>query len=669
MEIINKNINKVYEGWDLYIKNDEPMPPSIDGIRPIIYESWKRSKKNRVSFNEVADDKLTASQLRHTLARNEALLSVAQSYIQNLYSYVKGSNFIIALTDNKGFVLDIVGEDKEIQQDAKKSGLTIGCNRSEKYCGTNGIGTCLVVEKPIQIWGREHYIAPHHNYVCSAAPIRNQYGKIIGCLDVIGTVGSVHSHTLAMVCAAVDGIEKELKMREAYDRIHAANNQLVSTIQSISSGIIMIDNLGIITHHNSKALQFLKLPNNNYKDENLSNILDMASSSINFLDLKRDINKKEMTIKNCQGINLNLSISASIIFDSHHEKINTVFIIEEQRQIHKMVSKMSGFTAHFTFNSIIGESESMKQAISMGKISARSESNVLILGESGTGKELMAQAIHNASKRSHGPFIAINCGSLPKSLIESELFGYEGGAFTGANKDGKPGKFELANGGTIFLDEIGDMALELQTALLRVIQTREIVRIGGRISKKIDVRVMAATNVNLLESINNKSFREDLYYRLNVLSILIPSLRQHPEDIPILSDHFLKIYNTSLGKSVKGLSPEVLNKMIAYNWPGNVRELENFIERALNLTSGDVINDAKLMDEFFAPRLVQSPENDSLPSLPKVNKVIKEIDRIKEALENENGNITEASAALGMAKRTLYRRLEKYDIDVDQYRL
>ncbi len=669
MELMESYSKKLDYYWNLYIEDNAPMPESVDDIRPIIYESWKRSKASNVSHHEVKSAKLNPTDLRYAFARNEALMSVAHSYITKLYSYVKGSNFIIALTDNRGYVLDLVGEDREIQLRAKKSGLTIGCNRSEEYSGTNGIGTCLVTEQPIQIWGREHYIKPHHSYVCSAAPIRNQYGTIIGCLDVIGPMGAVHSHTLAMVCAAVDGIEKELKMREAYEKISTANNQLTSTIQSISSGIIMIDNMGIITHHNDRAMQFLKLPVTNCETDNLANILELTHSPLNLLDLKRDLNNKEVTLTNRLGATLNLSLSTTMIYDSHHEKINTVLVIEEQRQIHKMVSKMSGFTARFTFDSIIGTSTQLKQAIDIGKMAAQSDSNVLILGESGTGKELMAQSIHNASDRSNGPFIAINCGSLPKGLIESELFGYEGGAFTGASKDGQPGKFELANGGTIFLDEIGDMALELQATLLRVIQTREIVRIGGRQSRQIDVRIMAATNVNLSESVKNKSFRSDLYYRLNVLLILIPPLRQRTEDIPVLIDHFIKAYNQSLGRTVEGFTKEALNRMLGHSWRGNVRELENIIERALNITQENMISEAELPAELFpeVQPLLEQAEVHTPPEVCKHRK--KEPDRIIEALEKEEGNITNASIALGIPKRTLYRKLQKYQIDVNEYRL
>ncbi|MBR0599231.1 sigma-54-dependent Fis family transcriptional regulator [Sinanaerobacter chloroacetimidivorans] len=660
--------------WEKYIEESEPMPEKSHEVRPIIYESWKRAKAHNISPLEVKDAKLSEEELNKALVHKENLISVAHSYILNLYSFVKGSNFIIALTDERGYVIDLVGQDAMIQARAKKSGLTIGCNRSEQYAGTNGIGTCLYTGHPIQIWGYEHYIKPHHNYVCTAAPIKNQYGTIIGCLDIVGPMEAISMHTLAMVCAAVDGIEKEMKMRQAYEKIFVMNSQLVSTIQSISSGILMVDNMGIITHHNHRASNILKLPFDHLSYKNIADIVDIKSGTLNPLEITKNINNKEVTITNVYGIRLNLSLSASIIYNDAHEKISTVFIIDELQRIHKMITKMSGFTAKYTFESIVGTSSGINKLKALGLVAAQSDSNVLILGESGTGKELLAQSIHNASSRCNGPFIAINCGSLPKGLIESELFGYEGGAFTGANKDGYPGKFELAQGGTLFLDEIGDMPLEMQASLLRVIQTREIVRIGGKTSKPIDVRIMAATNVNLLESVKNKGFRSDLYYRLNVLSFVVPPLRERREDIPILADFFIRSYNRSMGKSNQGLAPEAQELMLSYDWPGNVRELENVIERAMNLTQEAFITESELTHEILLHNNVtvlkpQVQKEKAMPSPSKLLPKTREYDMIIDALEREDGNINKASTLLGIPKRTLYRKISKYQIDLSQYRV
>jgi transcriptional regulator with PAS, ATPase and Fis domain len=315
---------------------------------------------------------------------------------------------------------------------------------------------------------------------------------------------------------------------------------------------------------------------------------------------------------------------------------------------------------------------------------SKSISNVLILGESGTGKELVAQSIHNASSRKNEPFIAINCGALPKGLIESELFGYEGGSFTGANKEGKPGKFELANGGTIFLDEIGDMPLDTQVSILRVLQNKEIVRIGGSKPKPIDIRVIAATNKNLSQSIQDNSFREDLYYRLNVFTINVPSLRERKKDIHTLAEHFLSYYNRALNKNVLKINENVLEVFNKYSWPGNIRELENIIERAINIVETDTITikdlpfelqklvggnilDKEDMNLYAADNISLNNKNDSYADLSN-KKMSLEKDELIRALIINSGNVIKSAQQLGISRRTLYRKMDKYNILIDSFR-
>lgn len=670
MEFTKKYNENAFKLWEKYIKGEEPMPETCDGIRPVIYDSWKRCRERGISPLNVKDEKLDIVKLDKTLTRSKYLVDVAHSYILNLYGFVKGSNFLIALTDEHGYVIDLIGQDAQIQAKARQSGLSIGSNRSEKYAGTNGIGTCLHTGQPIQIWGCEHYIEPHHKYVCSAAPIKNADGVVIGCLDLVGPVESVTPHTLGMVCAAVDGIEKEIQMRQAYEKMAVMNTQLSSVIQSISSGIIMVDNMGIITHHNRKVSSVLKIPTESLAHKNITDILDISSSSVNFLTDTTNVQNREVIINNYLGVKLNLSISSTFIYNDSQERISTVFVIDELQRIHNMITKMSGFTARYTFDTIIGTSPAINNTKALAMVVAQSDSNALILGESGTGKELLAQSIHNASSRSNGPFIAINCGSLPMGLVESELFGYERGAFTGANKEGYPGKFELAQGGTLFLDEIGDMPLEMQASLLRVIQTREIVRIGGKMPKSIDVRIIAATNVNLIEFVKNNKFRSDLYYRLNVLSLSIPPLRERSEDILVIAGYFIDRYNKSMGKNIQGFSKKAQALIMSYEWPGNIRELENIIERAMTLTFGPEITELELTDEIR----LQTKSQESISGFDAEFNInmfpakTKEPDLIQNALSYAEGNVSKASISLGMPKRTLYRKIEKYNIDLSQYR-
>jgi PAS domain S-box-containing protein len=646
--------------WNKYIKAGVKLPEKNIGIRDFIFDSWKRSQSYNVNPFEVKDKRLSSSELLYLQEKNEGLIFTAHSYIQHLYRFIRGSNFILALTDVEGYVLDLIGDDDMIRGRAKKSGLSVGCCRSEQYSGTNGIGTCLKEGKAIQIWGEEHFIAPHHNYVCSAAPIHNERGEIIGCLDMVGPVEVPHTHTLAMVSASVDGIEKELKIKRAYEEITVANRQMDSTIQAIPSGILMINPLGIITQHNEKACDILGLPRQRLSGHSLSDFIQLHASGLDLTDINRDIQYREITIVTKNNFRLSLNLSASVVSGTGGEKHGTVLVLDELKKLHKLTNNISGFTATYTFDSLLGQSQAISEVKQVAKVAAQGNANVLILGESGTGKELLAQSIHNAGIRSGKPFIAINCGSMPKGLIESELFGYEKGAFTGANKNGQPGKFELADGGTIFLDEIGDMPLELQTSLFRVLQSKKIIRIGGKQEKEIDVRIIAATNTNLLEAVKEKAFREELYYRLNVLSVDVPPLRERREDIPLLVCAFIEDQNKVLGKNIQGLTEEAREKLLIYPWPGNIRELENVIERAMNLAQSHMLTVADLPAVITSAPAAPAPKERTTESANDI---------LMDALRQARGNVSKVSERLGIPKRTLYRRIQKYGIDVDQFRI
>ena len=290
---------------------------------------------------------------------------------------------------------------------------------------------------------------------------------------------------------------------------------------------------------------------------------------------------------------------------------------------------------------------------------ARGNTTVLILGESGTGKELFAQSIHNASPRASRPFVAVNCGALPRNLVESELFGYEDGAFTGASRTGKPGKFELADGGTIFLDELGEMPMDAQVSLLRLLQNGEVTRIGGKSSRTVSVRVIAATNKNLEEAVRQHTFREDLYYRLNVFTLVLPPLRSRMSDIELLAEHFLLKFAGSLGKDVRGFTPGALALLRRYQWPGNIRELENVMERLANIVRHPLVSEEDLPPQMVTVRQPASPQG-LLHS--------KEAETILETLRQTGGNIRAAAALLGVSRGGLYVKLRRLGIDVESCR-
>jgi transcriptional regulator with PAS, ATPase and Fis domain len=282
---------------------------------------------------------------------------------------------------------------------------------------------------------------------------------------------------------------------------------------------------------------------------------------------------------------------------------------------------------------------------------------VLITGESGTGKEVFANVIHEMSNRRDNNFIKINCAAIPENILESELFGYEDGAFTGARRGGKIGKFELADQGTIFLDEIGDMSFDMQAKLLRVLQEKEIERVGGNTVKKINVRIIAATNQNLQEKIKRGEFREDLYYRLNVIALELPPLRERVEDIPLLCEYFLKKYNDKFGIYIEKIDDEAMDCLKKYSWPGNIRELENAIERAYNLIDGNVIKLKHLPEKIVS--------NNRPLCVGSLNKTLNEIEkqRIIDALKASGGNKSKAAKMLGINRAGLYQKLKKHGIN------
>jgi len=325
-----------------------------------------------------------------------------------------------------------------------------------------------------------------------------------------------------------------------------------------------------------------------------------------------------------------------------------------------MVNKIVGASAIFTFNDIVGKSEKLKSTLNLAKISSGIDSTILLQGESGTGKEMFAQAIHNASCRKEKPFVFLNCGAIPRELVASELFGYVEGAFTGAREGGHAGKFELADGGTLFLDEIGDMPFDAQVSLLRVLETKRITRVGGNEVIPVDVRVIAATNKDLQKEAASGNFREDLYYRLNVFPIQIPTLRERKDDIRVFINYFIEKYSSKIQKNFSGISPEFYRALELYPWPGNVRELQNTLQLILNTAKNNTnLTYSNIPEHITDGSTISQESPESLPSLDEIEKKA-----IIKTLETTRYNFSKTAEILKIGRSTLYRKIEKYDISV-----
>jgi len=655
--------------WHHFILNEKIKSKKL---RPPIMESWIRCYKAGVDpYDGTSHKFLNLSELEKLLAQRKDFIDIARHFMTNLYEFVAGSGFIVFLSDERGYILEVIG-DPDILEKASEINLVKGYSWIEEEGGTNGIGTTLIFKKPIQVSGAEHYCEKVQGWTCSAAPIINEHGSIAGVLQMSGPSYAVHLHTLGMVVAAVEAISDQMRLKKQNRKLTVVYNSLKNIFWTMSDGAMMIDEKGAITQINPIAENMF-----GYKTVGTmaSDVLGTFSNTQKLLVEGKDYADVELMLDTAHG-RVHCLVSGKPIKNEEGQVSGAVIFFNPINKVKKLINRFSGAHATFSFEDIKGNSDKLRDAISVAHSAASSMSTVLIEGESGTGKELFAQAIHNGSSRRNGPFIALNCAAIPRELIASELFGYAEGAFTGASRGGRTGKFELASGGTLFLDEIGDMPLEQQASLLRVLQEREIVRVGGDKVISVDVRIICATNKNLRKQVEAGNVREDLYYRLNVIQIIVPPLRERTGDIPLLFHHFLDNISHKMNIDIKYVDPEVINCLQNYNWPGNVRELQNVVEKTIN-----VINDDSIHVENLPPLIpsmtVEKINHESPVVIPKaesnghgqqpinIKKVLadKEREEIISLLDLNGGNVTQVAKVMGVSRNTVYRKMRLYGVN------
>ena len=453
-----------------------------------------------------------------------------------------------------------------------------------------------------------------------------------------------------------DLISNKLKAQIKTEELELEKKKLEILLNGMNKAVVSIDKEGNIDKYNVKFKEIFNMKDDNIEGENIFQLLDFIKKpSINdFKKHKTGVFYYKENSRNLKGI-----YNVSEIAVKNKLKGYVIDFIENKDAI-KNYNKINK-DYKITLDNIISESEIMEHTKQKALIASKSNSTVLITGESGTGKELFARAIHNHSDRADNTFVTVNCAAIPDNLLESELFGYEEGAFTGAKKGGKLGKFEIAHKGTIFLDEIGDMSLHLQGKLLRVLQERELDKIGGKSNILIDVRVIAATNKNLVELVEKGQFREDLYYRLNVIPITLPALRQRKNDIPLLIDYMIKEYAHKLNKDVIGIEDDAKKTLIDYSWPGNVRELQNVIEYSINMSNSSLLNldiiPNNIKSKYYDEKSNKCEEIRTLEDLEK-EEISKALNKFKHYKKDKEL----VAKSLGISRATLYRKLEKYNL-------
>ena len=617
-------------------------------VSEIIKESWERCRAFGVDREHGKGKRVSEPEMDEIFKKNEGLMSVAIPLMKRMYQVVKGSGFSVMLTDGNGYVLETIG-DEEIMKKAEELNFLKGAIWTEEAVGTNAIGTAIHIDQPLQTIGTQHYCKTQHSWTCSAAPIHDEKGNVIGCIDMSGESGKAHIHTLGMVITAAYSIESQME-------IIRSNTLINATFSSINDGMIILDENMKISKLNEQACEILGYSAQELTTKDVSLITKDRELKSEISAIDEYYQNLDYAIYTRDGKMIKCIIKA-VPVKSSGKSMGTVITFKPSSQINKIVNKVAGYKAVYRFRDIVTNDRKMKETISYARKIADTDCSVMITGESGTGKELFAQAIHNHSYRAEEPFLAINCALIPGELIESELFGYEKGAFTGADKSGRPGKFEIADGGTVFLDEIGEMPLEMQSKLLRFLDNKKINRIGASYEKTVDVRIIAATNRDLLEEISKNNFRLDLYYRLSVMNIEIIKLDDRKEDIELLARHFTEKLNEAHDKK-KTLSSRYIDMLKSRSWKGNVRELQNVVFRdyylcesnELTVSSGEMImNDLE-------------PEKQKNVPSEIIDIGQAEAANIMTVLSSCGWDVQRAAEIFGMSRATLYRKMKKYEI-------
>lgn len=631
---------------------------SRGALRKEILDSWERSRMRGVKQDALppAVDSPMAGR-----CPQKVCIPFLGPEFAAITEYLKavGAVYMLLYDDMTVFC---TGGDPALRKKLADMHLDVGSNLGEAAIGT--AAPALIQNGADERWviGREHYLSCLHGLASYAARAGENYCSYIFCaflppalftrafIALVRHVYQVHALTSRLHKTTLE-LGRQRELFNQLKEIHENALMLVDFSQKILSV-------------NQQFEQLFELSLGDVLNHSLTEIFPELESMAISLQTGRRIDFSEVNFEGYSSRNKTIYVSCTpwkqndIVNGMVFAFTNSLQTAEAPQQKTQKGRLREGYT----FDGLIGNSDAFREIKEMARGIANSNSSIILTGESGTGKEVFAQAIHNESSRRGNPFVAVNCSAFPKDLIGSELFGYGDGAFTGARKGGAMGKFEFANKGTLFLDEVAELPLDVQAILLRVLEERAVTRIGSNTTIPVDVRIIAATNKNLLEMVKENTFRLDLYYRLNVISLELPPLRSRKEDIPLLVDAFLRHFNSMMHRQVTTCSPELMDILVHAEWPGNIRQLRNTIEFGVNVAKGHVLQVRDLPREVTTNAKEKAPSKDVV-RLPQVTSFETwERDRIWELMQKHRGNKSKVAEEMGMCRVTLYKKLRRYGL-------
>ena len=615
----------------------EGIDTPVAAINERVTRSWRRSMAAGLApFHPSAPDNLPHPELRRVLALHRDLLGHSQPVMEYLFEQVRHSHSMVVLANRHGVLMHTLG-DADFLGKAERVALLAGASWHEEQRGTNAIGTALAESCGIEIHGPEHYMARNDFLTCAAAPILSATGELLGILDISGDQRSHHPHTLGLVNTAARMIENRLLASHSPHLVRLHLHRQPEGIGTLAEGIVALSEDGWIMGANRQGLELLGLATSDIGATPITRVLDTRLDALLARSQQRP--HEPVALHRRSGEPLFAQVQAPL----------------RQKTLPSPAPAAATTAPADALQQLDTGDTAWRLAADKARRVVGKSIPLLLCGESGVGKELFAQAVHDSSPRRHRPLVAINCAAIPEHLIEAELFGYSPGAFTGARKEGSPGRIREADGGTLFLDEIGDMPLLMQTRLLRVLQERQVTPLGGGQPVKVDFALICATHQPLREAAEDGRFRSDLYYRINGLTLTLPPLRAR-SDFDALTTRLLHTLGAAPGVR---LAPEVQTRLAAYPWPGNLRQYASALRTALALLdAGELVVDWQHLPDDLMDAVRHSPAVPA-PAAVAGEKKLADISRaaIQQAVQDSRGNLSAAARQLGISRQTLYRKL------------
>ncbi|HLW24384.1 MAG TPA: sigma-54-dependent Fis family transcriptional regulator [Steroidobacteraceae bacterium] len=633
-----------------------PARASQDRATPVD-ESWRRCLVDfkldpMVEYQPLV---LDALRLRERRDEHEDLVEIARAEMDLLYEQISGSGYALLLADTDGVIL-CEKVDSVLRSMFSRAGLLVGAEWSERAQGTNGIGTCVTESMPITIHQSDHFRSRHVGLSCSASPIHDPDGRLVAVLDAssvnAGGTRESQTHTVALVSSSARLIEKCLFLRRYCNGLIVRFHPRSEFVSLIHDGMLAVGGDGRILAADAISMRLLGVRNRaELVGRSVSEVFDAS-----YDELAR---RSAPALRQFRDQRCGRGFFANIV-NQEHTSGGALPTRSAGDPVHVAPEAEAGCRS---LAELAGGDPQMERNVRNARRVANNRVPIVIRGPTGSGKEVFARALHAASHRATRPFVAVNCAAIPEHLIESELFGYERGAFTGARREGMRGRFLQASGGTLFLDEIGDMPLALQTRLLRVLESGEVIPLGGELPLRVDVRVMCATHRNLSELMRRGAFREDLYYRLNGICIELPALARRGDKEALILQCFAREVPAA-GISIERVA---FSKLLDHDWPGNIRELRSVVRTALALCEGGTVRETDLPAEVCRPRLALV---DPLPRVAEDENLISLASAERQALlkviEQHQWNMTLVAAHFGISRNTLYRKIKRHGIRIER---